>query len=135
MTKRTDKIIYLATTVFVAMFSILGAWGLLALPFFIDTVHVMGYPRYFRISLAVFKILGGVVILAPLPARVKEWAYAGIGINVICAIISFSAIQAPAVSFISPVIGLLVLIISYVYFCRTAHLSPSRIFDRHKGEQ
>ncbi|PSL33610.1 DoxX family protein [Chitinophaga ginsengisoli] len=135
MTKRTDKIIYLASTVFVTLFSAFGAWGLLALPFFIDTVNGMGYPRYFRITLAIFKILGGVVILLPVPTRVKEWAYAGIGINVISAIISFCAIEAPAASFISPVIALLALIISYVYFCRTTQVSPLGTFDRHGREQ
>lgn len=135
MTNKTNKIIYRSSTVFVAMFSILGAWGLLAAPFFIDTVHAMGYPAYFRISLAVFKILGGVALLIPIPARMKEWAYAGIGINVISAVISFSAIHAPAASFISPLIALVVLIISYVYFCRTVYLSPSVNFDRHEREQ
>lgn len=135
MTKRTDKIIYLASTIFVTLFSVLGAWGLIALPFFIDTVNAMGYPRYFRITLAIFKILGGVVILLPVPARMKEWAYAGIGINVISAIISFCAIQAPVPSFVSPVIALLALIISYVYFCRTAQVSPLSSFDRHERVQ
>lgn len=131
MTKGTEKIIYLTTTGFIALISILGAWGLLASSVFIDTVNVMGYPRYFRITLAIFKIIGGIALLTPVPRSVKEWAYAGIAINVISAIISFCAIQAAAFNFVSPVIALLVLIISYIYFRRTANLSPSEAFDRH----
>lgn len=131
MTKGKDKTIYLITTGFIATISVLGAWGLLALPAFIDTVTAMGYPRYFRITLAIFKIIGGIVLLVPVPLRLKEWAYAGIGINIISAIISFRAIQAPLFNFVSPVIALLVLIVSYIYFYRTTNLSPSGTFDRH----
>jgi hypothetical protein len=135
MTRGKEKIIYLVTTGFIAIISILGAWGLLAMPFFINTVTAMGYPDYFRITLAVFKIIGGLLLLTPVPARLKEWAYAGISINVISAIISFCAIQAPAVSFISPVIALLVLIVSYIYFYRTANLSPLGTFNRYESVQ
>ncbi|WP_082116302.1 DoxX family protein [Hymenobacter terrenus] len=34
----------------------------------------LGFPSFFRQQLDVFKILGVVALLAPVPARVKEWA-------------------------------------------------------------
>ena len=39
-------------------------------------VH-LGYPAYFATILGVWKVLGGVVLLAPRLPRLKEWAYAG----------------------------------------------------------
>ncbi len=46
----------------------------------------LGYPDYFRIELAVFKIIGGILlILSAVPALYKEWAYVGFGINFISA--------------------------------------------------
>jgi len=47
-----------------------------------DRMHL---PNYLRVELTVFKILGIAVLLIPrLPMRLKEWAYAGFGITLIC---------------------------------------------------
>jgi uncharacterized membrane protein YphA (DoxX/SURF4 family) len=37
----------------------------------------LGYPRYFITLLGIWKVLGGIAILAPRFPRLKEWAYAG----------------------------------------------------------
>ena len=37
----------------------------------------LGYPAYFATLLGVWKVLGGVAIVAPRFPRLKEWAYAG----------------------------------------------------------
>jgi hypothetical protein len=41
----------------------------------------LGFPDYFRIELVLAKLLGIVLLLAPAPARLKEWAYAGSAIT------------------------------------------------------
>lgn len=41
----------------------------------------LGFPDYFRLELTWAKLLGVVLLLAPVPARVKEWAYAGFAIT------------------------------------------------------
>jgi hypothetical protein len=41
----------------------------------------LGFPDYFRVELALAKLLGIALLLAPLPARLKEWAYAGFAID------------------------------------------------------
>jgi hypothetical protein len=46
---------------------------------------------YFREELSWAKVIGVVVLLAPLPARVKEWAYAGFVINLVSALIAHFA--------------------------------------------
>src|SRR5947209_124370 len=41
----------------------------------------LGFPDYFRIELGLAKLIGIAVLLAPLPKRLKEWAYAGFAID------------------------------------------------------
>jgi DoxX-like protein len=50
----------------------------LAIPDVVDGVTQMGFPLYFVRLLGVWKVLGGLAILAPGFPRLKEWAYAGI---------------------------------------------------------
>ena len=60
----------------------------------------LGFPAYFRVELSWAKVIGIVLLLAPLgtAAWLKEWAYAGFGITLVSALIAhFSMGDAPAV--------------------------------------
>ena len=50
----------------------------------------LGFPAsYFRVELSLAKVAGVVALLIPMvPARLKEWAYAGFAINLISALIT-----------------------------------------------
>src|SRR5580698_10563048 len=50
----------------------------------------LGFPAsYFRMELSLAKIAGVVALLVPMvPARLKEWAYAGFAINLVSALIT-----------------------------------------------
>ena len=48
----------------------------------------LGFPDYFRLELAFAKLLGVVLLLAPVPAWLKEWAYAGFAITLGSALIA-----------------------------------------------
>jgi hypothetical protein len=48
----------------------------------------LGFPGYFRVELAVAKLLGVVLLLAPVAPRLKEWAYAGFAITLGSALIA-----------------------------------------------
>ena len=52
----------------------------------------LGLPDYFRVELAWAKLLGIVLLLAPVPARVKEWVYAGFAITLVSALIAHFAV-------------------------------------------
>jgi hypothetical protein len=52
----------------------------------------LGFPDYFRVELAWAKLLGVVLLLAPVPARLKEWAYAGFAITIGSALIAHFAV-------------------------------------------
>lgn len=52
-------------------------------------VAVLGYPLYFVYIIGVAKVLGAIVILIPRFPRLKEWAYAGLIINMTGALLSW----------------------------------------------
>jgi hypothetical protein len=68
------------------------AYAQLCLPQVSEAFVRLGFPNYFRIELALAKLAGIVALLAPVPARVKEWAYAGFAITLISALIAHLAI-------------------------------------------
>ena len=75
----------------------------------------LGYPLYFIRLISVAKIIGAIAILLPfVPARVKEWAYFGLFIDLAAAVISFWAI-GDAVSVWAPMfLFIAVLVVAYV---------------------
>jgi len=52
----------------------------------------IGFPAYFRLENSWAKLLGIAVLLAPLPPRLKEWAYAGFAIDLGSALIAHFAV-------------------------------------------
>ena len=72
------------------------AYAQLRLPQVAEAFTRLGFPAYFRVELAWAKLLGVVLLLAPVPARLKEWAYAGFAINLASALIAhFSVGDGP----------------------------------------
>ena len=64
------------------------AYAQLTLPQVAEAFTRLGFPDYFRVELAIAKLLGVVLLLAPVPARLKEWAYAGFAITLGSALIA-----------------------------------------------
>lgn len=64
------------------------AYAQLDLPQVAEMFAHLGFPDYFRVELSLAKILGVAVLLAPVPARLKEWAYAGFAITLASALIA-----------------------------------------------
>src|SRR6188472_71314 len=64
------------------------AYAQLRLPQVAEAFTQLGFPAYFRVELALAKFLGVVLLLAPVPARLKEWAYAGFAITLGSALIA-----------------------------------------------
>ena len=82
-----------------------------------EGIRHLGYPGYFGVMLTVFKVLGALALIIPqIPARVKEWAYAGFVIDFIGAFISLAAVDGFKGLTFFPLIVLLVLVISYIYY-------------------
>ncbi len=79
-----------------------------------EGIRHLGYPAYFGNALVVFKVLGALSIILPqVPARIKEWAYAGLGYIFLFASISHFSVDGFGFQGILPLIFLAILIISY----------------------
>lgn len=77
----------------------------------------LGFPDYFRIELTVAKALGVFALLTPgIPARAREFAYAGFAITLISASVAHFSVGDPFPLVIDPLLFLAALIVSYVYF-------------------
>ena len=82
-----------------------------------EGIRHLGYPAYFGVMLTVFKVLGALVLLIPqVPGRIKEWAYAGFAIDFIGAAVSLWVVDGPGAEAFFPLIVLLVLVVSYIYY-------------------
>ena len=72
------------------------AYAQLRLPQVAEAFAHLGFPDYFRVELAWAKLIGAVLLLVPVPARLKEWVYAGFAITLVSALIAhFSVGDGP----------------------------------------
>src|SRR5687768_2598882 len=68
------------------------AYAQLRLPQVAEAFTRLGFPAYFRVELSWAKFIGIAVLLAPVPSRLKEWAYAGFAITLVSALIAHLAL-------------------------------------------
>lgn len=85
--KASTIVYWIATALFCLQMSF-TAYAQLRLPQVAAAFTHLGFPAYFRVELSCAKFLGVLLILAPVPARLKEWAYAGFAITLASAIIA-----------------------------------------------
>jgi len=78
---------WIATALFCLQISF-TAFAQLRLPQVAAAFTHLGFPAYFRVELSWAKFLGVLLLLAPVPARLKEWAYAGFAITLGSALIA-----------------------------------------------
>jgi uncharacterized membrane protein YphA (DoxX/SURF4 family) len=81
----------------------------------------LGYPLYFMVMLGVWKLLGGIAILAPRFPRLKEWAYAGIFIDYSSAAVSNACRGDSVAHVVAP------LACAAILFCSWALRPQSRV--------
>ncbi len=86
---------WIATALFCLQMSF-TAYAELRLPQVAAAFTHLGFPDFFRVELSWAKVLGVVMLLSPVPARLKEWAYAGFAIDIGSALIAhFSVGDGP----------------------------------------
>ena len=91
MNTKTIKITYWISTAIVSLMMIFSAYSYFTNPEVKQGFQHLGFPDYFRVELAIAKILGAIILLAPIKGQVKEWAYAGFAFTFISAFIAHSA--------------------------------------------
>jgi len=111
---KTAKIVFWVTTGFLVL-----TQGILPIltysqPDTVTAIAHLGYPVYFPLMLAIFKLAGGVVLIVPqVPARLKEWAYAGFVLDFIAAFYSFIAVDGVNSNLAFPIVAIIIISLSY----------------------
>ena len=101
-TRHRLVVYWVTTAVVVAECLIGGAADLLRLDTFFPLLAQLGYPAYLATILGTAKVLAGLAVAAPRLPRLKEWAYAGILINMLGAAASYLATGSSAGDYIPP---------------------------------
>ena len=84
---------YWVTIGLVLFFFVPGAiMNIMKTPDWVEVFNQLGYPEYLLPFLGVAKLLGCLVVVLPQFRRLKEWAYAGLVIDLVGAI--YSAVMA-----------------------------------------
>ena len=95
---KTRTIVYWTVTALFCLQMTFTAYAELRLPEVANAFTHLGFPAYFRVELSWAKVVGIVLLLLPVPARLKEWAYAGFAITLISALIAHFAVgDGPAI--------------------------------------
>ncbi len=107
------KIIYWTTTGIVSLMMCLSAWMYLTKPEIKEAFRVLGFPDYFRVELAVAKLVGAVLLVAPVWQRLKEWVYAGFGIVFLSAFVAHMSSGVAVSSGVMALVFLAIMSVSY----------------------
>ncbi|MGC4086386.1 MAG: DoxX family protein [Polyangiaceae bacterium] len=92
MGAKTTTIAYWTVTALFCLQMGFTAYAQLSLPQVAEAFAHLGFPGYFRVELSLAKFVGVAALLAPVPARLKEWAYAGFAIDLASALIAHLAV-------------------------------------------
>jgi len=109
---------WVATVLFALQMSF-TAYAQLKLPQVAEEFARLGFPAYFRTELSIAKFAGVIALLVPMvPARVKEWAYAGFAITLVSAVIAHLAVGEGVQAWGWAVATGLLWVVSYVCYRR-----------------
>lgn len=111
---KATKITYWVTTSIISLMMTYSAFAYLTKPEMAQAFKHLGFPDYFRIELAIAKVIAALLLLVPVLPKIKEWAYAGLFIVFISAFIAHSASGDPVAMRVAPLIFLAILVVSYV---------------------
>jgi hypothetical protein len=133
MKPKTLTILYwIFTTVFALLIFLDGIGGITRQQAGIDGLKHLGYPVYFLTIAGVAKLLAVVALLQTKFKVIKEWAFAGVAINFVCAFASRAFVGDSFALVIFPLIMLGFLFIPYTLWKkmdRLKQLDGKKNFD------
>lgn len=107
-------LLYWTTTTTVCLLTVVSALSYFLHQATIEGIRALGLPDYLRLELAILKLLAAAVLFLPLPILVKHWAYAGIALFILTAIVGHIAHRDRPVIFAVLGFSFLLLCTSYV---------------------
>jgi len=114
---KRDKIIFWTATIIIALMEGLMPALTSQSELAKEGIRHLGYPEYFGNALVVFKIFGVIALIIPKVTKlIKEWAYAGFTFDFLFATISHGAVDGINLQTFFPLLILIILMISYIYY-------------------
>jgi hypothetical protein len=104
-----------------------GAAQALRVPQSVEGMAALGYPVHFVVLLGVWKVLGALTLLAPGLRLVKEWAYAGIFIDLSGAAVANAANGGAAFHVIAPLVLIGFLVASWALRPESRRLPEAKL--------
>jgi hypothetical protein len=130
--KRTKYLYWIVTGLMAAFMLMSSIPDVLQIPMAVAIFAHLGYPTYLLPFIGIAKILGIVAVLVPGFQRLKEWAYAGLVFDLTGALYSHISVGDPPGDLAFPVIGLLLVIGSYLFYRRKLIFEGAqRMTDEH----
>jgi hypothetical protein len=90
----------------------------------VEIMQILGYPPYLLPFLGVAKVLGVIGVLQPWYPRLREWAYAGLVIDVVGAFYSHISIGDVPSRTVGPIIALVLIFSSYFLYRKVFTAAP-----------
>lgn len=106
---------WLTTVVVVGECAVGGALDLLKAPPFYPVMIELGYPSYLAVIMGAAKVIAAVILAAPRLPRLKEWAYAGVMINMIGAAASHVAMHQGVSTLLAPTMFAALALLSWAW--------------------
>lgn len=115
--KKNKIIFWIATVILILWEGVMPLGTILFAPEYVNAgTKPLGYPDYFAYTLIFCKVLGVIAIsYSKTPAKLKEWAYAGLSFNLIFAFISHAYVDQNIGFMLMPLVFLGILAVSYIY--------------------
>ena len=124
--KRTNIIYWISTALLTLNVALAGIMYFANPEIAIGFGH-LGFPDYFRQELGIAKLIAAAVIILPMvPLRVKEWAYVGLGITFVSALIAHTAVDGFSTA-IAPIISIVLLVVSYIFMHKRSAASHNAV--------
>lgn len=124
------KTLYWTSTLVITAFLLISAYSYIYSKSTIEGIKALGFPDFFRIELAVLKLIAAFIITAPfMSLQSKEWAYAGTGFFIITAFVAHVKHKDSIylLLLLVMIFGTLVLSNSYLHKTQSKNLSIKKI--------
>jgi hypothetical protein len=111
---------WIFTALFCLEMTFTAYYELMTLPQAAQAFTRLGFPAAsFRVELSFAKVAGVIALLVPVvPARLKEWAYAGFAVNLVSALIAHFSINDRPLAFVASTITSALWGFSYFFWRR-----------------
>lgn len=111
-------ITYWTTTTLISLMMLFSGAMYFASPDVAKGFKLIGFPDFFRVELGIAKLIGAIILLAPVFPRLKEWAYFGFFLTFVSAIIAHLSVGDTNI--VPIIVAILLLATSYVTYHRIA---------------